>query len=112
MRFAAPMQARDLIDRLALESHPEGGWYREFHRSAARVETPHGARPALTAIYFLLGAGEVSRWHTLLSDEGWHFYRGDPLELLVYDPASRRLRGGPSLRGASTSDDPTMGGKP
>lgn len=81
----------ELIRRFDLEPHPEGGWYREHYRSAALVETPRGARSAGTAIHYLLAAGQVSRWHTLLADEVWHFYRGDPLELLTYDPASRRL---------------------
>jgi hypothetical protein len=44
-----------------------------------------GDRPALTSIYFLLAAGEVSRWHRLASDEVWHHYEGDPLELFLLD---------------------------
>src|SRR5690606_30795225 len=38
-------------------------------------------RPALTSIYFLLPGGACSRWHRVLSDEAWHLYEGDPLEL-------------------------------
>jgi len=82
---------RDLIERLALDPHPEGGWYREFYRSPERVQTPRGPRAALTAIYYLLESGQWSRWHTLLADEVWHFYQGDPLDQLTYAPASREL---------------------
>lgn len=78
-------RARQLIDSLALEPHPEGGWYRQVFKSAERV-TRHadGAeRTALTTIYFLLVEGTHSRWHCVQSDEVWHFYEGDPLELHI-----------------------------
>lgn len=77
--------AQDLIERLGLSPHPEGGHYRELHRSASMVQPDDGRseRRAVTTIYFLLAAGEHSRWHRLRSDEVWHFYAGDPLELLT-----------------------------
>ncbi len=84
-------RASDLIASLALQPHPEGGWYRELHRSAMRVETPRGMRSALTTIYYLLEQHQVSRWHVVAADEIWHFYSGAPLELLAYDPAARKL---------------------
>jgi predicted cupin superfamily sugar epimerase len=76
-----------LADRLRLEPHPEGGWYRQLHRSETVVSALRRGveRPALTSILFLLSRGEVSRWHRVLSDEIWHFHEGDPLELLVVD---------------------------
>jgi len=40
-----------------------------------------GMRAALTSIYFLLVAGQRSQWHRVRSDEVWHFYEGDPLEV-------------------------------
>lgn len=76
-------RASQLISDLALLPHPEGGHYRQVYQSASRV-TPADGRPdraTLTTIYFLLGAGEVSRWHTVASDEVWHFYGGATLEL-------------------------------
>ena len=92
-------RAADLIRGLGLTPHPEGGYYREIFRSAARVH-PLDGRPdrlALTTIYFLLVAGQVSRWHRVASDEVWHHSEGSPLELLVADAAfhdvSRRLLG-------------------
>jgi len=88
---SAAMQARRLIERLSLEPHPEGGWYREIYRSASEVDTPLGARAALTTIYYLLERNQLSRWHVVASDEVWHHYGGAPLELLAYDPATHKL---------------------
>jgi uncharacterized protein len=85
------MQARDIIRRLSLQPHPEGGWYREIYRSGIQVEGPRGRRSAVTTIYYLLERGQVSRWHVVDADEIWHFYGGAPLELLAYDPRSREL---------------------
>jgi predicted cupin superfamily sugar epimerase len=69
--------ARDIIGILGLEPHPEGGHYRETFRDSRIVE----GRAASTAIYFLLAAGEISRWHRVDAAEIWHFYAGAPLEL-------------------------------
>src|SRR4030095_385197 len=77
-------RAAELIAALDLRPHPEGGFYRQMFRSKVQV-TPldqRGLRAALTTIYFLLPEGSVSRWHQVASDEVWHFYEGDPLELL------------------------------
>ena len=80
-------RAEELIRRLRLEPHPEGGFYREVFRSARRVR-PEDARPtrdALTVIYFLLVDGGWSRWHRVESDEAWSWVEGDALELLRMD---------------------------
>ncbi len=76
-----------LIAKLVLIPHPEGGFYREVYRSVSEVQPRDNrpARDALTTIYFLLTAGQHSRWHRVLSDEVWHFYEGDPLELFILD---------------------------
>ena len=86
-------RAAELISVLGLEPHPEGGFYREVHRSASHVTTTdaRGERAALTTIYFLLPAGAQSRWHQVDSDEVWHFYEGDPLELLELDARAETL---------------------
>ena len=80
-------RAAQLIARLGLTPHPEGGHFGEVYRSSSRVqpEDSRPARTALTTIYFLLAAGEVSRWHRVASDEVWHYYEGEPLELLSAD---------------------------
>lgn len=78
-------RAQQLIETFALAPHPEGGWYRQVFKSEELV-TRHadGARrSALTTIYFLLVEGMYSAWHRVQSDEAWHFYEGDALELLT-----------------------------
>lgn len=84
-------RAQQLIATHRLVPHPEGGWYRQIFKSE-RMVTRHadGApRTALTTIYFLLVAGTVSRPHRVSSDEVWHFYEGDALELTVGDEVVR-----------------------
>ncbi len=70
-------EADQLIALLDLKPHPEGGHFRETFRDG------NEGRAHSTAIYFLLKAGEVSRWHRVDAAEVWHFYRGAPLELGV-----------------------------
>jgi predicted cupin superfamily sugar epimerase len=86
-------RAAELIAALDLIAHPEGGYFREIHRSASSVDPRDGRppRPALTTIYFLLVAGQVSRWHRVRSDEVWHFLEGDPLELHAADARFEQL---------------------
>lgn len=70
-------EADRLIALLQLQPHPEGGHFRETFRDSG------AGRAASTAIFFLLKAGEVSRWHRIDAAEVWHFYRGAPLELKI-----------------------------
>jgi len=83
-------RAQQLIERLRLEPHPEGGFFREHFRSSGHVrpEDGRGPRAALTAIHFLLAAGQVSRWHAVASEELWTFHEGDPLALVCADPVT------------------------
>ncbi len=85
-------RAAELIRSLDLAEHPEGGYFREVFRSSREVLSGPDKRSALTTIYFLLVAGNHSRWHVVRSDEVWHYYEGDPLELLVVDPDDRTMR--------------------
>ena len=73
------MDAGAIIAALGLQRHPEGGWYREIHRSPAAA----GERAAVTSIYYLLKASERSHWHRVDADEIWHFHDGAPLELSI-----------------------------
>ncbi|OAJ58474.1 hypothetical protein A6V36_06015 [Paraburkholderia ginsengiterrae] len=78
----------DLIRRFDLKPHPEGGFFRETYRSAERVHRDDGSaetRSASTAIYYLLCDGAHSAWHRIRSDELWHFYAGEPLNVHVLD---------------------------
>jgi uncharacterized protein len=70
-------EADRLIELLDLKPHPEGGHFRETFRDG------NPGRAYSTAIYFLLKAGEESRWHRVDAAEVWHFYRGAPLELCI-----------------------------
>jgi predicted cupin superfamily sugar epimerase len=98
-------RAADLIASLGLVPHPEGGYFSEVYRSASQVQPAddRSKRPAITTIYFLLAAGDVSRWHRLASDEVWHHYEGQPLELFMadarFEKVTRRLLAPISLGG-------------
>jgi hypothetical protein len=71
--------AREIIERLGLQPHPEGGWYVETWRAQA----PNGERAAASAILFLLADGERSHWHRVDASEIWQWSAGGPLELRV-----------------------------
>ncbi len=77
------MTADDVIRCLELRAHPEGGYFKEVFRSPELVANERRTRSASTAIYFLLKSGEFSAFHRVSSDEGWHHYAGDALELVV-----------------------------
>ncbi len=72
---------------LELSPHPEGGHYRETWR-----HENGNARGAGTSIYYLLEAGECSRWHRIDATETWHFYAGAPLELLSFVEGGELIR--------------------
>jgi predicted cupin superfamily sugar epimerase len=74
-------QARAVVTALGLAPHPEGGFFRETFRAPLTVSASQGPRAASTAIYFLLPAGSFSALHRVRSDEVWHHYDGDPVEL-------------------------------
>jgi predicted cupin superfamily sugar epimerase len=71
------MTAEEVIATLGLKPHPEGGHFGETFRDQRLVN----GRAASTAIYYLLRAGEESRWHRLDVVEIWHWYAGAPLKL-------------------------------
>lgn len=73
--------ARDIIERLSLAPHPEGGFFRETFRDE---EVSGGInRSWSTAIYYLLPEGHISHWHRIDSAEIWHWYSGAPLQLSI-----------------------------
>lgn len=94
-RSPGAMDAADLIARLRLQPHPEGGWYRETWRAEASL--PDG-RAAATAILFLLEAGQRSHWHRVDAEEVWIHQAGAALKLLTAQGAQiteTRLGPGP-----------------
>jgi hypothetical protein len=86
----------ELAVLLGLGPHPEGGWYRRTWRTGVEFVPPGypGPRAAATGIYFLLGPGEVSRWHVVRSDEVWLWHRGGPLRLRTASRPGRPGRAG------------------
>ena len=78
-----------LIEQYKLQPHPEGGWYYQTYKSneqiaAAALPERFGADRAFsTAIYFLLEQGNFSAFHRIKSDECWHFYSGDVLQIYI-----------------------------
>ena len=100
-------RAKDLISQLHLRPHPEGGHFREVFRSSHKVQPldERSARCALTTIYFLLSEGQHGRWHRVGSDEVWHFYEGDPLELYWIDDQDMVHR---EMLGTGTADVEAM----
>jgi predicted cupin superfamily sugar epimerase len=79
----------ELIRYFQLQPHPEGGYYRETYRSkefiahAALPKKFKDSRNYSTAIYFLLEQGDFSVFHSIQSDECWHFYAGGRLDIYV-----------------------------
>ena len=100
--------AQELIERLDLVRHPEGGWFRRTYRSSETVsalalpERFNGSRPFSTAIYYLLESGDISALHRIKSDEVWHFYAGSALRIHCLFPDGRyqelRLGADPTAR--------------
>jgi predicted cupin superfamily sugar epimerase len=89
------LTAADIIARLELKPHPEGGHFRETFRD---TRVGPGGRSASTAIYFLLARGEHSHWHRIDAVEIWHYYAGSALMLEIAEGDSRRaVRLGPDL---------------
>ena len=82
---------QEIIDLLGLEPlGREGGMFRSTYRSPALM--PDGSN-AGSAIFFFLTANAYSHLHRLPTDELYHFYLGDPVELLELFPdgSSRRV---------------------
>ncbi len=80
------------IRHLQLSPHPEGGFFKETYRSPGQLsldsedEPNHVIRNFSTSIYFLLEYGNFSAFHRIKSDEMWHFYAGNTLEILILEP--------------------------
>jgi uncharacterized protein len=95
VRAPSQLSAAEVVQLLRLQPHPEYGHYRETFRDELTVA---GGRSASTAIYFLLRAGERSRWHRVDAAEVWHWYAGAPLQLRIADgSASTSVRLGSDL---------------
>jgi uncharacterized protein len=87
--------AEHYIQHLNLQPHPEGGYYKEVYRSALNLPSEAlppefgGTRQICTSIYFLIEQGNFSAFHRIRSDETWHFYDGDALEVIELQQEGR-----------------------
>lgn len=80
---------KELIEKLELQPHPEGGYFKETYRSAGEINKESlgseydGKRNYSTCIYFLMTSDNFSSFHKVNQDEIWHFYEGSPIRLHV-----------------------------
>jgi predicted cupin superfamily sugar epimerase len=99
------MEIEDLIQKLDLKPHPEGGFFRETYRSTDSIassglpERFGGDRSLATAIYYVLTPDSFSALHRLDADEVYHFYLGDPVEMLLlrHDGDANKIVLGPDI---------------
>ena len=105
------MTAEEIKKRLGLEPHPrEGGYFVQTWKAEEEISLEalpnrySGPRAAGTAIYYLLEPSTFSEMHRLVSDEIFHFYLGDPVEMLQLwpDGSSRVVVLGTDLSGGMT----------
>jgi predicted cupin superfamily sugar epimerase len=94
------LSKNQVVQLLNMQPHPEGGYYAESFRSKQSIETEIGTRCASTAIYFLLGHNDTSKFHKIKSDEVWHYYAGETLSIVELDnerKISKTTKLGPNL---------------
>ncbi|MTI22644.1 cupin domain-containing protein [Fulvivirga sp. RKSG066] len=84
-------ESKKWIEKLSLEAHPEGGFYKETYRSweTGQFSGFEGTRNISTAIYFMLTKDNFSAFHKIKSDEMWHFYHGSAIVIYVIDLEGR-----------------------
>ena len=91
-------EADQIIAKLGLHPHPEGGWYRQTW-VGPDLHIGTGTRASGTAILFLLKAGERSHWHRVDADEIWIWNAGAPLMLSLGETVAHDIRMGPDVLG-------------
>lgn len=87
------------VEKYDLQPHPEGGFYAETYRAAEEIAAEAlpirfgaGVRSFSTGIYFLLEQGHFSAFHRIKSDEMWHFYAGEALDIFLLDQNTKELK--------------------
>ncbi|AWV99711.1 cupin domain-containing protein [Arcticibacterium luteifluviistationis] len=97
------------IDKLDLISHPEGGYYKETYRSEGSgtflMNGEKKTRNYSTSIYFLMEKGDFSAFHKIQSDEVWHFYAGETLEIYHIDHQGKLIK---TILGANPEKGETL----
>jgi len=80
-------QINQIIQKLELLPHPEGGFFKETYRCSELIKSNSldnrylGERNYSTCIYFLLTSDTFSAFHRIHQDEIWHFYSGSPIHI-------------------------------
>ncbi len=83
--------AENWVEKLSLQPHPEGGYYKETFRACEEILSDHlpkrfsGNRSVSTGIYYLLEKENFSAFHRIKSDELWHHYDGGALLIHIID---------------------------
>jgi predicted cupin superfamily sugar epimerase len=83
------LSVKDIVKKLDLQPHPEGGYYKETYRSEDIIRDTilgnefNGSRNLCTGIYYLLESDDFSALHKINQDEMWHFYLGEAIELTM-----------------------------
>ncbi len=91
------VEVTQIVSKLEMSPHPEGGFYKEVYRSEGIIPKDSlqgfsGDRNFCTSIYFLLTSDNFSAFHRIKQDEVWHFYKGSPLYVHVIDPQGKYTR--------------------
>lgn len=87
------LSVKDIVKKLDLQPHPEGGYYKETYRSEDIIRDTilgnefNGSRNLCTGIYYLLESDDFSALHKINQDEMWHFYLGEAIELTMISEA-------------------------
>lgn len=87
------LSVKDIVKKLDLHPHPEGGYYKETYRSEDIIRDTilgnefNGSRNLCTGIYYLLESDDFSALHKINQDEMWHFYLGEAIELTMISEA-------------------------
>jgi uncharacterized protein len=88
--YPVVMTSDEIVSLLDLQPHPDGGYFREVYRATEVLHLPRGLRPAWTSYYALLTSAACIALHRVASDQVWHFYCGDPLEIIWLTQDGRR----------------------
>ena len=93
MNQTPPLQ--EIITKLDLAPHPEGGFYKETYRSESFIkkdslsEVYSGERNYSTCIYFVITSESFSAWHKIHQEEIWHFYLGASITIHLISPEGK-----------------------
>ncbi len=87
------MQKADFwINKLNLQQHPEGGYFRRTYESRQTIDTKHGKRFLSTCIYYLITGENNSRFHRLRSTEIWFYHFGSPVEIYMINEQGKLIK--------------------